>query len=81
MDGLDDWYCLYHDGDYLLIYCCGAAALDAYRGGILLSRSPDTNDDPSILSDVDSALANAGLFNPVSLADFGTNDNTLCLSP
>lgn len=77
MPGVDDWYCLSHpDPDYLLIYYCGASVMDSYVGGIVLSRSPETGVPQNILNDFAAALADAGISDPVSLADFCTPDNS-----
>lgn len=77
MPGVDDWYCLSHPtADYVLIYYCGASPLDSYVGGIVLSRTLDTAIPQTVLDDFAFALANAGLSDPVTLADFCTPDNT-----
>lgn len=77
MPGVDDWYCLSHPtADYVLIYYCGASPLDSYVGGIVLSRTLDTAIPQAVLDDFSAALANAGLSDPVTLADFCTPDNT-----
>jgi len=77
MPGIDDWFVLSHpNSDYLLIYYCGASPMDAYVGGIVLSRSLDTNIPEDILKKFEDALANAGIADPISLDDFCTPDNT-----
>jgi len=76
MPGIDDWFVLSHpNANYLLIYYCGANAMDSYVGGIVLSRSLDTHIPEDILKEFKAALANAGLADPVFLDDFCTPDN------
>lgn len=76
MPGVDDWFVLSHpNADYLLIFYCGASAMDSYVGGIVLSRSLDTDIPEDILNDFEAALANAGIADPITLADFCTPDN------
>jgi hypothetical protein len=80
MPGTDNWFCLAHpDSNYVLIYYCGASALDSYRGGIVLSRTAETVIPLDILMEFENALANAGIPEPVVLGDFCTPDNSACV--
>lgn len=77
MPGVDDWFVLSHpNADYLLIFYCGASAIDSYVGGIVLSRSLDTDIPEDILNAFEAALDNAGIADPITLADFCTPDNS-----
>ncbi len=77
MPGVDDWFCLSHPNpNYLLIYYCGASAMDSYVGGIVLSRTLDTFIPEDVLDDFADALANAGISDPVTISDFRTPDNS-----
>ena len=81
MPGEDDWYVLsYPHPDYALIYYCGSSTMDAYRGGVVIGRSANTDIPIDILEEFEEALANAGLSTAPTLDDFCIPDNSGCIS-